>query len=163
FHSEFPAGLWRDTHSSMLIESAVTAGAISWEWHEHRWGGVFEVEFGDVSRGETFRAIPPVQAALDAVPHPGNGLPGYRGRGGGAGGGGGGGRGGGGGGGGRGRGAGSGGGGGGGGGPRGGRGGGGGPPPPPCPLRVCPPRPHSRRYEVTARPPALRGPVPPNR
>jgi len=66
FHSEFPAGLWRDTHSSMLIESAVTAGATSWEWHEHRWGAVFEVEFGEDPRWETFRALPAVQAALDA-------------------------------------------------------------------------------------------------
>jgi hypothetical protein len=85
FHSEFPAGLWRDTHSSMLIESAVTAGATSWEWHEHRWGVVFEVEFGDDCRWEAFRAIPAVQAGLDAVPDPVNGLLVYRGRGGGAG------------------------------------------------------------------------------
>ena len=85
FHSEFPAGLWRDTYSSMLIESAVTAGATSWEWHEHRWGVVFEVEFGEDSQWEAFRAIPAVQAALDAVPDPVNGLLVYRGRGGGAG------------------------------------------------------------------------------
>ena len=85
FHSEFPAGQWRDTYSSMLIESAVTAGATSWEWHEHRWGVVFEVEFGDDSQWEAFRAIPAVQAALDAVPDPVNGLLVYRGRGGGAG------------------------------------------------------------------------------
>jgi len=85
FHSEFPAGQWRDTHSSMLIESAVTAGATSWEWHEHRWGVVFEVEFGEDHQWEAFRAIPAVQAALDAVPDPVNGLLVYRGRGGGAG------------------------------------------------------------------------------
>jgi hypothetical protein len=69
----------------MLIESAVTAGATGWEWHEHRWGVVFEVEFGEDSRWETFRATPAVQAALDAVPDPVNGLLVYRGRGGGAG------------------------------------------------------------------------------
>jgi hypothetical protein len=85
FHSEFPAGRWRDTHSSMLIESAVTAGATSWEWHEHRWGVVFEVEFGQDAQWEAFRAIAAVQAALDAVPDPVNGLLVYRGRGGGAG------------------------------------------------------------------------------
>jgi len=85
FHSEFPAGQWRDTYSSMLIESAVTAGATSWEWHEHRWGVVFEAEFGEDSRWEAFRAIVAVQAALDAVPDPVNGLLVYRGRGGGAG------------------------------------------------------------------------------
>jgi hypothetical protein len=85
FHSEFPAGQWRDAYSSMLIESAVTAGATSWEWHEHRWGVVFEVEFGEDSQWEAFRAIAAVQAALDAVPDPVNGLLVYRGRGGGAG------------------------------------------------------------------------------
>jgi hypothetical protein len=85
FHSEFPAGLWRDTYSSMLIESAVTAGATSWEWHEHHYGVVFEVEFDGDSRWEAFRAIAAVQAALDAVPDPVNGLLVYRGRGGGAG------------------------------------------------------------------------------
>jgi hypothetical protein len=85
FHSELPAGLWRDSYSSMLIESAVTAGATSWEWHQHRWGVVFEVEFGGDSQWEAFRAIPAVQAALDAVPDPVNGLLVYRGRGGGAG------------------------------------------------------------------------------
>src|SRR6516165_5031461 len=85
FHSEFPAGQWRDTYSSMLIESAVTAGATSWEWHEHRWGVVFEVEFGQDAQWEAFRAIAAVQAALDAVPDPVNGLLVYRGRGGGAG------------------------------------------------------------------------------
>jgi hypothetical protein len=69
----------------MLIESAVTAGATSWEWHQHRWGVVFEVEFGEDSQWEAFRAIPAVQAALDAVPDPVNGLLVYRGRGGGAG------------------------------------------------------------------------------
>jgi hypothetical protein len=82
FHGEFPARQWQDAYSSMLIEPAVTAAATGWEWHEHRWGVVFEVEFGEDSRRETFRAIP---AALDAVPDPVNGLLVYRGRGGGAG------------------------------------------------------------------------------
>ncbi|HYA51343.1 MAG TPA: hypothetical protein VEG33_09250 [Streptosporangiaceae bacterium] len=85
FHGEFPARQWRDAYSSVLTESAVTTGATSWEWHEHRWGVVFEVEFGGDSRWEAFRAVPAVQAALDAVPDPVNGLLVYRGRGGGAG------------------------------------------------------------------------------
>jgi hypothetical protein len=72
FHGEFRARQWQDAYSSMLIESAVTAGASGWEWHEHRWGVVFEVEFGEDSRWETFRALPAVQAALDAVPDPVN-------------------------------------------------------------------------------------------
>lgn len=85
FHGEFPARQWRDTHSATLIESAISHGAIDWAWHEHRWGVVFEVEFGDDERWEAFRALPAVRAALDAVPDPVNGLLVYRGRGGGAG------------------------------------------------------------------------------
>jgi hypothetical protein len=80
FHGEFPARQWQDAYSSVLTESAVAAGATGWEWHEHRWGVVFEAEFGEDSRWETFRAIPAIQAALDAVPDPVNGLLVYRGR-----------------------------------------------------------------------------------
>ena len=85
FHGEIAAGRWRDTYASRLIESAVTAGATSWEWHEHQFGVVFEVEFAAEDDWAAFRAIPTVQAALDAVPDPVNGLLVYRGRGGGAG------------------------------------------------------------------------------
>jgi hypothetical protein len=85
FHGELAAGRWRDAYASRLIESAVTAGATSWEWHEHQFGVVFEVEFGDEADWAEFRAIPTVQAALDAVPDPVNGLLIYQGRGGGAG------------------------------------------------------------------------------
>jgi len=85
FHGEQAAGRWRDTYASRLIESAVTAGATSWEWHEHQFGVVFEVEFATEADWAAFRAIPTVQAALDAVPDPVNGLLVYRGRGGGAG------------------------------------------------------------------------------
>jgi hypothetical protein len=46
---------------------------------------VLEVEFSEDSRWDAFRALPAVQAALDAVPDPVNGLLVYRGRGGGAG------------------------------------------------------------------------------
>jgi hypothetical protein len=70
FHGEFRARQGQDAHSSVLTGPAVTAGATGWEWHEHRWGAVFEVEPGGDSRWETFRAIPAVQAALDAVPDP---------------------------------------------------------------------------------------------
>jgi hypothetical protein len=85
FHGEFRAGRWRDTYSSALIEAAVTHGASNWEWHEHRWGVVFEVEFPDEAQWEAFRGLPAVVAALDAVPDPVNGLIIYRGRGGGSG------------------------------------------------------------------------------
>ena len=85
FHGESSARLWQDIYSNALIEAAITHGATSWEWHEHRWGVVFEVEFAEDSRWDVFRALPAVQAALDAVPDPVNGLLVYRGRGGGAG------------------------------------------------------------------------------
>ncbi len=85
FHGELPASSWRGSYSSTLIESAVATGAISWEWHEHRWGVVLEIEFAGDAQWAAFRAVPAVQAALDAVPDPVNGLLVYRGRGGGAG------------------------------------------------------------------------------
>ena len=85
FHGESSARLWQDIYSNALIESAVTHGATNWEWHEHRWGVVLEVEFTEDSDWEAFRVLPAVQAALDAVPDPVNGLLVYRGRGGGAG------------------------------------------------------------------------------
>ena len=85
FHGEFSGRRWQDTYSSAQIESALSHGATDWEWHEHRWGVVFEVEFGTDAEWEAFRTLPVVQAALDAVPDPVNGLLVYRGRGGGAG------------------------------------------------------------------------------
>jgi hypothetical protein len=85
FHGEFSARRWQDTYSSALIESALSHGATDWEWHEHRWGVVFEAEFGTDMEWEAFRTLPVVQAALDAVPDPVNGLLVYRGRGGAAG------------------------------------------------------------------------------
>jgi hypothetical protein len=85
FNGAFSANRWRDAHSESLVESAITNGAVYWEWHAHRWGVVLEVAFADDARWEAFRALPSVRAALDAVPDPVNGLLVYRGRGGGAG------------------------------------------------------------------------------
>jgi hypothetical protein len=86
FHSEsFRATRWRESHGSALIEAAISHGAVEWGWVEHRHGVVFEVCFRDDERLEGFRSLPAVQAALDAVPDPVNGLLVYRGRGGGAG------------------------------------------------------------------------------
>jgi hypothetical protein len=67
FHGEFRARQWQDAYSSMLIESAVTARATGWEWHEHRRGAVFESEFGEDPRREIFRA------GVMARPEPGAG------------------------------------------------------------------------------------------
>jgi hypothetical protein len=86
FDSALQAALiWKDSYRSRLVEFAITSGAVEWAWIEHRHGVVFEVCFPDEARWETFRALPGVQAALDAVPDPVDGVLVYRGRGGGAG------------------------------------------------------------------------------
>jgi hypothetical protein len=80
-----PARRWKDSYQDRLTEAAVTYGAMSWEWHEHRYGVVFEVLFDSDQQWEAFRALPSVRSALDGAPDPVNGLIIYRGRGGGAG------------------------------------------------------------------------------
>jgi hypothetical protein len=86
FDSELQAALrWKDSYRTSLVESAITSGAVEWAWIEHRNGVVFEVCFADEARWEAFRGLPAVQAALDAVPDPVNGVLVYRGRGGSAG------------------------------------------------------------------------------
>jgi hypothetical protein len=85
FHGEIPASRWRDAYAEALIEAALSHGAKNWEWHEHRWGVVFEVEFENDTEWEKFRALPAVRSALDSAPDPVNGVIIYRGRGGGAG------------------------------------------------------------------------------
>jgi hypothetical protein len=83
--AELPARRWKDAHQDELTEAAVTNGATSWEWHEHKFGVLFEVCFDSDEQWEAFRELPAVRAALDNVPDPLNGLLIYRGRGGGAG------------------------------------------------------------------------------
>ena len=86
FDSQLQAALrWKDSHRSQIVESAITSGATEWAWIEHRNGVVFEVCFPDEAMWEAFRALPGIQAALDSVPDPVNGVLVYRGRGGGAG------------------------------------------------------------------------------
>jgi hypothetical protein len=80
-----PARRWKDAYQDGLTEAAVTRGALSWEWHEHRYGVVFEVQFSSPEEWDAFRALPAVRSALDSVPDPVNGLLVYRGRGGGSG------------------------------------------------------------------------------
>src|SRR4029077_2862014 len=83
FDSSVQAALrWKDSYSGSLIESVITSGAVDWTWIEHRSGVVFEVSFADEEQWDRFRALPSVQAALDAVPDLVNGLLIYRGRGG---------------------------------------------------------------------------------
>ncbi len=85
FDGAFSARLWREAHGDALTETALTNGAASWEWHEHRWGVVLELAFLEDESRDAFRDVPAVRAALDAVPDPVSGLLVYRGRGGGAG------------------------------------------------------------------------------
>jgi hypothetical protein len=86
FDSQIQAALrWKDSHRTQIVESAITSGAVEWAWVEHKAGVVFEVCFTDEAAWEAFRALPGVQAALDSVPDPVNGVLVYRGRGGGAG------------------------------------------------------------------------------
>jgi hypothetical protein len=85
FDGNFPASSWRRAYGDNLTEAAITNGALRWEWHEHRWGVVIELEFTSGSDRDRFRELPAVVAALDAVPDPVNGLLVYPGRGGGSG------------------------------------------------------------------------------
>jgi hypothetical protein len=86
FHGEkLPASRWKDAYEDVLIEAAVTHGALYWEWHEYQYGVIFEVCFSSDEQWEAFRNLPTVRGALDAVPDPVSGLLVYRGRGGAAG------------------------------------------------------------------------------
>jgi hypothetical protein len=77
-----PASGWQRAHGEQLVETAVTSGAVYWDWHETRWGVVLELVFPDTERLDLFRRSPALLAALDAAPDPVHGLAVYRGRGG---------------------------------------------------------------------------------
>ena len=83
---EFSAVGWKDTHGRDLIRTALEHGATDWAWVERPWGVVLELCFPDrvasSASWEGFRGSPIVNAALDAVPDPVNGLILYPGRGG---------------------------------------------------------------------------------
>lgn len=83
---KLPASGWRYAYEDELTEAAITNGALYYEWHDSQYGVIFEVLFPGDAEWESFRALPAVRAALDAVPDPVNGLLIYRGRGGAAGG-----------------------------------------------------------------------------
>lgn len=78
----FSALRWRDSHGDALVEAAQTNRVMDWQWTEHPWGVALELGFADETHWVQFRALPVVQAALDAVPNPGAGLLVYQGRGG---------------------------------------------------------------------------------
>lgn len=79
---QLSAGRWRDAHGESLVEAALTHGAQEWAWVVRDWGVLLEVAFDDETDWLRFRGTPAVQAALDAVPDPVNGLFVYSGRGG---------------------------------------------------------------------------------
>lgn len=85
FDGASSAGLWAEAHGDPILESALLSGAKDWSWQHHSWGVILEVEFADAKGWDAWRALPHVQAALDAVPDPISGLIVYRGRGGSAG------------------------------------------------------------------------------
>jgi hypothetical protein len=78
----YPAESWRAAHAPALIEAAITRGAVDWNFQNHPWGVIFEIAFRDSDAWVTFRHLPAVTAALDAVPDPISGLLIYQGRGG---------------------------------------------------------------------------------
>ncbi|HEY7175829.1 MAG TPA: hypothetical protein VH442_13010 [Micromonosporaceae bacterium] len=83
--AELSASSWRDTYAAVLIEAAISHGAKDWNWNRFDSGVIFEVAFEESEQWTAFRALPAVQAALDATPDPINGLMIYPGRGGSAG------------------------------------------------------------------------------
>ena len=82
---KLPASAWRYSYEDSLTGAAATSGALYWDWYDSQYGVVFEVCFASDDQWETFRTLPTVIGALDAVPDPVNGLLVYRGRGGAAG------------------------------------------------------------------------------
>jgi hypothetical protein len=81
-HAVTSAAQWRDAYAQTLAESAVTNGAVQWEWFEFGWGVVFEIAFRDERQWPAWRELPGTRAALDAVPDPVSGLVTHRGHGG---------------------------------------------------------------------------------
>ena len=79
---ESSARSWQDAYGGALVEAAVTHGAYDWVWHRHTWGVLLEIAFAHDERWHTYRDLPLVSAALDAVPDPVAGLLVYPGRGG---------------------------------------------------------------------------------
>jgi hypothetical protein len=85
FDGGTPAAGWARAWHERLVEAAVTAGAVFWDEHEHRWGVVVEFTFAEEQRRDAFHRSPVLVAALDAAPDPVDGVLVYPHRGGGAG------------------------------------------------------------------------------
>lgn len=86
FDAELPATAWLRAWHDVLVETALSSGAVFWDDHEQPWGVVVEFTFDDEVARDRFRVHPTLLAALDATPDPVNGTLVYPHRGGGAGG-----------------------------------------------------------------------------
>lgn len=78
----FPASGWQRAYGDMLTATAVEWGATEWRWVTRPWGVVLEIAFRTERAFDTWRDLPSVRSALDAVPDPVNGLVFHRGWGG---------------------------------------------------------------------------------
>lgn len=85
FDGASAASMWSEAYGDVLVEAALSTGAVDWAWHRHSWGVVLEIEFPEEAAWEQFRSNLAVQTALDSVPDPMTGLIIYQGRGGSAG------------------------------------------------------------------------------
>jgi hypothetical protein len=85
FDGATSAAGWARAWHDRLVEAGVTAGAVYWDEHEHRWGVVLEFAFRVEHLRDGFRQAPVLLAALDAAPDPVNGVLVYPHRGGGSG------------------------------------------------------------------------------
>lgn len=83
-HGSYSAREWEANQGGILVEIAVSWGALDWHWYHPRWGVVLEIAFDGDDSLERFASLPGVRALLDAAPDPVNGLFVYRGPGGGA-------------------------------------------------------------------------------
>lgn len=79
FNGPYAASLWADAHIDVLIEAAVTNGAVDWEIKRTAWGIVFEVAFPTESGWDQYKVTEAMRNALNTVPDP-DGILIYRGR-----------------------------------------------------------------------------------
>src|SRR5689334_682123 len=63
-----PAAGWLRSWHDWLVESAIAAGAVYWDTHEHVWGVVLELAFADEALRDAYREHAVLRSALDAAP-----------------------------------------------------------------------------------------------
>lgn len=80
FNGPYAAALWADTQADALVESALTAGAIDWDFKPTAWGVAFEVAFPSEAAWEAYRLSDAFQNAMATAPESQNGILIYRGR-----------------------------------------------------------------------------------